>query len=87
LDAAKEKTEATVKITERSPHSAHLFATKFRKERIFTSLEYIALTKWYQLPCVNQKLKMDLIVHIKTLPEIACARTKHRNRHCIEKKY
>jgi deoxyadenosine/deoxycytidine kinase len=30
--AVLEKTNATVKITERSPHSAHLFATKLRKE-------------------------------------------------------
>jgi deoxyadenosine/deoxycytidine kinase len=79
--AVLEKTNATVRITERSPHSAHLFATKLRKERVLSSLEYIALTKWYHLLCEKLDLKLDLIVYIKTLPEMACARTKRRNRY------
>jgi len=72
--------EESVKITERSPHSSHLFATKLRKDNILTAIEYMALKSWYNLLRKRCHINLDLVVYLKTLPEMAHARTIRRNR-------
>jgi hypothetical protein len=63
-------------ISERSPHSAHLFATNLRRMEFLSKQEFSTLADWYELLCKNMNLNVDLIVYIKTSPEIANERVK-----------
>jgi len=82
-DRRKEGTKfKPVKVMERSVHSArHCFAEQLKP--LMTSEEMMVLDSWYRELEDRQEfdVDVDLIVYLRTSPNIAMARVKSRNRH------
>jgi len=86
-------TEKPVKLMERSLHSAkYCFAENLKRTGKMPESEYEVLSGWFDfmLQCPNIDLSVDLIVYLKTDPEVALRRVKERSRgeeHLINEQY
>jgi len=87
------KSDKSVRMMERSLFSAkYCFAENLRKSGKMPSSEFEVLTKWFEfiLECPSIDLSADLIVYLKTDPEVALRRVKERSRgeeHLINEDY
>ena len=71
-----------LKIIERSIQSSfHIFTKQMRNTRKITPDQFHVLEKWHQFLTTNKLLnmKLDMIVYLRTTPEIVYARMKERN--------
>ncbi|TRY68449.1 hypothetical protein TCAL_04688 [Tigriopus californicus] len=83
LELHNQTTLAPVKIMERSIFSGrHCFIENLHEEKKMKHSEYTVLCEWFDFlqksPMFN--LKVDLIVYLKTSPEVAFKRVKQRAR-------
>jgi len=85
--------EKSVKLMERSLYSAkYCFVENLKNSGKMPLSEYEVLTSWFQflLSCPQVDLGVDLIVYMRTDPEVALSRVKSRNRgeeHLIVEEY
>lgn len=81
LEIHKKNTHQPIKIMERSLYSGHYcFVNNFHTTGQINMLEYEILTKWFNFLQKHEKfnLSADLIIYLKTDPEIAFNRIKKR---------
>ncbi|VVC38824.1 P-loop containing nucleoside triphosphate hydrolase,Deoxynucleoside kinase domain [Cinara cedri] len=70
-----------IKIMERSIYSArNIFIENLYKDNLMASPEYAVLDAWYKWIIENVKIECDLIIYLRTDPEVAFQRIKTRNR-------
>jgi len=85
--------EKSVKLMERSLYSAkYCFVENLKKSGKMPLSEYEVLTSWFQflLSCPQVDLGVDLIVYMRTDPDVALSRVKKRSRgeeHLIAEEY
>lgn len=79
LELHLQKTIESIKIIERSIFSAHYcFIENSIREKILPEPSYKVLNQWFKW-CIP-KVKVDLIIYLRTAPEIAFNRMRHRDR-------
>ncbi|XP_060553518.1 thymidine kinase 2, mitochondrial-like isoform X2 [Ruditapes philippinarum] len=80
-----------VKIMERSLHSGrYCFIENLHKSKVMPDLDYVVLTQWFDWLTKSHDIKVDLIVYLRTRPEVVLERVKSRLRpeeQCIPLKY
>ncbi|XP_060866928.1 deoxynucleoside kinase-like [Metopolophium dirhodum] len=70
-----------IKIMERSIYSArNIFVENLYKDNLMAAPEYSVLDAWYKWLIENVQIESDLIIYLRTDPEIAYQRIKTRNR-------
>nr|BAH71153.1 ACYPI006573 [Acyrthosiphon pisum] len=70
-----------IKIMERSIYSArNIFVENLYKDNLMAAPEYSVLDAWYNWLIENVQIESDLIIYLRTDPEIAYQRIKTRNR-------
>ncbi|XP_050526599.1 deoxynucleoside kinase-like [Daktulosphaira vitifoliae] len=70
-----------IKIMERSVYSArNIFVENLFKDNFMSAPEYAVLDAWYQWLIENIEIECDLIIYLRTDPEIAFKRIKTRGR-------
>ncbi|KAL0105327.1 hypothetical protein PUN28_016763 [Cardiocondyla obscurior] len=74
------KTPAPYKIMERSVYSAMCFIENLKRKNILRDVEVNVLENWYDWCLTNANIKTDLIVYLRTTPEIVYDRMKQRGR-------
>jgi deoxyadenosine/deoxycytidine kinase len=81
LKLLKEPTDCSVKIIERSlQNNRFCFLENHRKEETLVSAELNVLYTWFSFLQTNMDINLDLIVYLKTSPEVAYERLKKRGR-------
>jgi len=86
-------TNKSVKLMERSLYSAkYCFVENLKKSGKMPLSEYEVLSSWFEflLSCPQVELGVDLIVYMRTDPEVALSRVKSRSRgeeHLIAEEY
>uniref|UniRef100_A0A2H8TZG3 Thymidine kinase 2, mitochondrial n=2 Tax=Melanaphis sacchari TaxID=742174 RepID=A0A2H8TZG3_9HEMI len=79
--ARPERPGQNIKIMERSIYSArNIFVENLYKDKLMAAPEYSVLDAWYKWLIENVKIESDLIIYLRTDPEIAYQRIKTRNR-------
>lgn len=87
------KTDKTVKLMERSLYSAkYCFVENLKRSGVMSDSEYEVLTRWFDFLVTNQDIDLgvDLIIYLRTHPEVARERIKARGRgeeHLISMEY
>ena len=77
------KTNCSVKLMERSIYSAkYCFAENLRRNGLMAESEYQVLTSWFDHLVGNPELDLgvDLVIYLRTTPEIARERLLSRGR-------
>ena len=77
------KTNCSVKLMERSIYSAkYCFAENLRRNGLMAESEYQVLTSWFDHLVGNPELDLgvDLVIYLRTTPEIAQERLLSRGR-------
>ncbi|CAH1779642.1 unnamed protein product [Owenia fusiformis] len=70
-----------IKMMERSIHSAkQCFVENLHNNGTMPDIEYIVLSEWYDYICAHDKVDVDIIVYLKTRPEVVLERIKKRHR-------
>uniref|UniRef100_A0A914XDP9 Deoxynucleoside kinase domain-containing protein n=1 Tax=Plectus sambesii TaxID=2011161 RepID=A0A914XDP9_9BILA len=70
-----------VKVMERSIFSAkYCFVENLRTAGLMPPVEYAVLSEWFDWLITNWHLEVDLIVYLRTKPEIVCERLRKRHR-------
>ncbi|XP_026822340.1 deoxynucleoside kinase-like [Rhopalosiphum maidis] len=70
-----------IKIMERSIYSArNIFVENLYKDNLMAAPEYSVLDAWYKWLIGNVEIESDLIIYLRTDPEVAYQRIKTRNR-------
>jgi len=93
LETHTKTSDQAVKMMERSLYSAkYCFVDNLRKTGKMADSEYEVLSSWFDflLGCKEIDLSVDLIVYLKTDPEVALQRVRERSRgeeHLISEKY
>jgi len=93
LETHTKISDQPVKMMERSLYSAkYCFVDNLRKTEKMAESEYQVLTSWFEflLGCPEIDLSVDLIVYLKTDPEVALKRVRQRSRgeeHLISEDY
>ena len=75
------KTDCSVKLMERSIYSAkYCFAENLRRNGLMAESEYQVLTSWFDHLVSNPELDLgvDLVIYLRTTPEIARERLLSR---------
>lgn len=81
VDNHTKKTSVPVKLMERSIHSArHCFVENLYKSGHMSAAEYTVLNEWYEWINLTQDVSVDLIVYLRTSPEVARERIRQRDR-------
>jgi len=81
LQLLKKPTSCSVKIIERSiQNNRHCFLENARKEGSLSGAELEVLFSWYDWLNSNIGLPLDLIVYLRTSPEVAYERLRKRGR-------
>eukprot|EP00088_Acartia_fossae_P013466 TRINITY_DN1706_c0_g1_i2.p1 TRINITY_DN1706_c0_g1~~TRINITY_DN1706_c0_g1_i2.p1 ORF type:complete len:286 (-),score=74.45 TRINITY_DN1706_c0_g1_i2:261-1118(-) len=81
LQLLKKPTNCSVKIIERSlQNNRYCFLENARKEETLNSAELSVLYSWFTFLEKNMDINLDLIVYLKTSPEVAYERLKMRGR-------
>ncbi|XP_045192650.2 thymidine kinase 2, mitochondrial-like [Mercenaria mercenaria] len=80
-----------VKMMERSLHSGrYCFIENLHRNEVMPDLDYVVLTEWFEWLTKSHDIKVDLIVYLRTRPEVVLERVKARLRpeeQCIPLKY
>ena len=81
LDLLKKPTDCSVKIIERSiQNNRYCFLENARKEGSLCGAELEVLTSWYEWLNNNVGIPLDLIVYLRTSPQVAYERLRARGR-------
>ncbi|XP_078695989.1 thymidine kinase 2, mitochondrial-like [Branchiostoma floridae x Branchiostoma belcheri] len=81
LDIHTRKQKSLIRMMERSIYSAkYCFVENMHESGNMTDAEYVVLTEWFDWILANQKVQIDLIVYLKTSPEVCHQRIKQRCR-------
>nr|XP_018915400.1 PREDICTED: deoxynucleoside kinase-like [Bemisia tabaci] len=81
LDVHVQKCDEPIKLMERSIHSArHIFVENLFQQKIMSAPEYAVLDSWFEWISSNCDIHGDLIVYLKTSPEVVYERMKARAR-------
>jgi len=81
LKLLKQPTDCSVKIIERSlQNNRFCFLENHRKEETLVSAELNVLYSWFTFLQTNMDINLDLIVYLRTSPEVAYDRLKQRGR-------
>uniref|UniRef100_A0A0B6ZDN5 Deoxynucleoside kinase domain-containing protein n=1 Tax=Arion vulgaris TaxID=1028688 RepID=A0A0B6ZDN5_9EUPU len=82
LQIHKQPQEKPVRLMERSIFSAkYCFVENLFKSGKMPEIEYIILTEWFDWIIKTQNLQIDLIVYLRTDPEVLYSRIMKRCRH------
>ncbi|EFN80204.1 deoxynucleoside kinase isoform X2 [Harpegnathos saltator] len=73
-------TPSPFKIMERSVYSAMCFVENLKRNNLLSNTEVSILEEWYNWSMKSAKIETDLIVYLKTTPEIVYERMKKRGR-------
>lgn len=77
--------DCAVKMMERSIFSAkYMFIENYYRTKILSETEHNLLNDWYEFILSNFPIKCDLIVYLKTTPDVALERVRKRG--CSEEK-
>ncbi|XP_076638490.1 deoxynucleoside kinase isoform X2 [Colletes latitarsis] len=74
------KTPFPYKIMERSVYSGMCFVEHMKRTKIMSNVEVMVLQDWYDWCIKNANIETDLIVYLRTSPEIVHQRMKKRAR-------
>ncbi|KAL3859905.1 hypothetical protein ACJMK2_010089 [Sinanodonta woodiana] len=75
------KQKCPVKVAERSIYSSrYCFVENLHRNKTMADFEYIVLSKWFDWILKSHNIKVDLIVYLRTRPEVVFQRLKDRNR-------
>lgn len=81
LQLLKQSTPCSVKIIERSiQNNRYCFLENARDEGSLNGEELAVLTAWYDWVNTNLSIDLDLIVYLRTSPDVAHSRLKERGR-------
>jgi len=81
LHARKTENPNAIKMMERSIYSAkYCFVENLRNGGTMPEVEYIVLTEWFDWLLANQSCGVDLIIYLRTSPEVVHDRIKKRCR-------
>jgi len=81
LHTRKAKNPNSVKMMERSIYSAkYCFVENLRNGGTMPEVEYTVLTEWFDWLIANQSCDVDLIIYLRTSPEVVHDRVKKRCR-------
>lgn len=81
LQLLKKPTDCSVKIIERSlQNNRYCFLENHRKEETLQPAELSVLYNWFSFLENNMDISLDLIVYLRTSPEVAYERLKKRGR-------
>ncbi|XP_052815186.1 thymidine kinase 2, mitochondrial-like [Mya arenaria] len=70
-----------VKMMERSLHSGrYCFIENLHKSGVMANLDYVLLNEWFEWLTTSQDFNVDLIVYLRTRPEVLMERIRSRNR-------
>ncbi|XP_053984409.1 deoxynucleoside kinase isoform X1 [Hylaeus volcanicus] len=84
------KTPLPYKIMERSVYSARCFIENMKRTNMLTDVEIVVLEDWYDWCIKSANIETDLIVYIRTSPEVVYQRMKARARkeeNCVSLEY
>lgn len=74
------KTPSPYKIMERSVYSAMCFVENLKRRNVLRDVEVDILENWYNWSLKNANIETDLIVYLRTTPEIVYERMRQRGR-------
>ncbi|XP_011629962.1 deoxynucleoside kinase-like isoform X1 [Pogonomyrmex barbatus] len=74
------KTPSPYKIMERSVYSAMCFVEHLKRRNVLRNVEVTILEDWYDWCLKNANIETNLIVYLRTTPEIVYERMKRRGR-------
>ncbi|XP_015439862.1 PREDICTED: deoxynucleoside kinase isoform X1 [Dufourea novaeangliae] len=74
------ETSFPYKIMERSVYSARCFIESMKRSKTLKDIETVILEDWYDWCITNCHIETDLIVYLRTSPEIVYQRMKERAR-------
>lgn len=81
LHTRKTVNPGAIKMMERSIYSAkYCFVENLRNSGIMPEVEYTVLTEWFDWLIANQSCEVDLIIYLRTSPEVVHDRIKKRCR-------
>ncbi|XP_051166707.1 deoxynucleoside kinase [Leptopilina boulardi] len=76
----KLNTSQPYKIMERSAYSARLFIENMKRNKTLKDVELYVLEAWYNWSIENSEIETDLIVYLRTSPEVVYKRMRERAR-------
>ncbi|KAK2581628.1 hypothetical protein KPH14_002130 [Odynerus spinipes] len=74
------KTQTPYKIMERSVYSARLFIENMKRTKMLHDVEVVVLEEWYDWCIKSANIETDLIVYLRTSPEVVYERMRIRAR-------
>lgn len=74
------KTNKDFKVMERSFYSGRCFVENMRRHNLLEPVEYYVLEEWYKTLAKKVCIETDLIVYLRTSPEVAYERIRSRGR-------
>ncbi|XP_046818796.1 deoxynucleoside kinase-like isoform X2 [Vespa crabro] len=74
------KTQLPYKVMERSVYSARLFIENMKRNKILQDIEVVVLEEWFDWCIKNANIETDLIIYLRTSPEIVYQRMRIRAR-------
>ncbi|XP_022660073.1 deoxynucleoside kinase-like isoform X2 [Varroa jacobsoni] len=81
LQMHTKKVPTTFKLMERSLYSArYCFVQNYINTNMMTDCERIICNEWLEFICATQDVSVDLVVYLRTNPEVALERIRTRNR-------
>ncbi|XP_071444600.1 deoxynucleoside kinase-like [Hetaerina americana] len=81
VDIHKRHCSQPIKVMERSLYSArHCFVENLHQNGFLDGPEYAVLDEWYKWLCKKVDVEVDMIVYLRTSPEVALERIKKRGR-------
>ncbi|XP_043277522.1 deoxynucleoside kinase isoform X2 [Venturia canescens] len=84
------KTELPYKVMERSVYSARCFIENMKRTQLLSNVEVIVLEDWYDWCISNAAIETDLIVYLRSSPDIVYDRIRQRARReedCVSLEY
>ncbi|CAF1046975.1 unnamed protein product, partial [Didymodactylos carnosus] len=75
------QTKKPVKVMERSIYSArYCFVENLYRSKILQQVEHEILNEWFNFMTENGRCNLDMIIYLRTSPEVCLERIKARNR-------
>ncbi|XP_014599392.1 PREDICTED: deoxynucleoside kinase isoform X2 [Polistes canadensis] len=74
------KTQSPYKIMERSVYSARLFIENMKRSKMLHDIEVIVLEDWYNWCIKSANIETDMIIYLRTCPDIVYQRMRIRAR-------
>ncbi|KAL2722545.1 deoxynucleoside kinase-like isoform X2 [Vespula squamosa] len=74
------KTQLPYKVMERSVYCSRLFIENMKRNKILQDVEIVVLEEWYDWCIKNANIETDLIIYLRTSPEVVYQRMRIRAR-------